>query len=115
MSVAESADFKDAESANDGFCNHPLLNSDLLTELCCHGIVAKDKTVSESACKITSLLLSCDQEWVWSTVWGVVSQWMPFIEVYTLSCVCIHFASCLHLYALVCTTTADLFRQCSML
>ena len=73
MSVAESAD-SDVQ-------DHPLLNSDLLSELCCYGVVADNKAIADSACKICASLLSCDNEEVWSRVWGMVNQWMPFLEV----------------------------------
>ncbi|XP_064398202.1 rotatin-like isoform X3 [Halichondria panicea] len=69
-----------AESADSDVQDHPLLNSDLLSELCCYGVVADNKAIADSACKICASLLSCDNEEVWSRVWGMVNQWMPFLE-----------------------------------
>ena len=70
------------EESTDVYCvNHPLLNSELLAEVCCHGVVAKEETISVPACALISSLLSVSNEGVWSRVWSELSQWMPFLEV----------------------------------
>ena len=69
-----------------------ILNSEILRELCCSGVLSDVDGVAAASCEILGFLLSMREEVFWPELRDSLLQWLPYIEVSTRSEVAVYWS-----------------------
>lgn len=82
VNIKETEGGASIEADNEGSF---ILDSDLVREVCCYGVVSRGENIAAASCQVVCTILSLHTESIWPQVWQNLLQWIPFIEV----CVCV--------------------------
>ena len=82
-----AVDIKETEGGTSIRADHEHMDSDLVREVCCYGVVSRRECIVAASCQVVCTLLSLHTESLWPQVWQNFLQWMPFIEVCMCLCV----------------------------